>query len=101
MKENAMKTQRQRRSYLPLAGIVLLCILSAIYFAAGKRKAKSEHSDGVVKHSVETPADEVLKHWTADKMREAQPAQMPTTNALKPKKQRSRRSSQPINPEKD
>lgn len=88
-----MMTQRQRLIYLPLASIVFLCILSAIYFVAGKRKAKSEHSDSVVKHSVEKPADEVLKHWTPEKMREAQPAELPSTNALKPKKQRSRRSS--------
>lgn len=96
-----MKTQRQRLIYLPLTGIALLCILTAFYLAAGKRKAKSEHSDGIAKHSVETPAEDVLKHWTADRMREAQPAPLPTTNALKPKKRRSRRSSQPDNPAKD
>lgn len=96
-----MMTQRQRLIYLPLAGIVLLSILTAIYLAAGKRKEKSEHADGVAKHTVEKPAEDVLKHWTADRMREAQPAPLPTTNALKPKKRRSRRSSQPVNPEKD
>ncbi|HCI78225.1 MAG TPA: hypothetical protein DHW02_00885 [Ktedonobacter sp.] len=101
VKENAMMTQRQRLTYLPLAGIALLCILTAIYLAAGKRKENSEHADSVVKHTVETPAEDVLKHWTADRMREAQPAPLPTTNALKPKKRRSRRSSPPVNPEKD
>lgn len=96
-----MMTQRQRLIYLPLAGIALLCILSAIYLVAGKRKGKSEHSDGVVKHSVEKPSEDVLKHWTPDRMREAQPAQLPKTDALTPKKRRSRRSSKSINSEKD
>ena len=96
-----MMTQRQRLMYLPLAGIALLCTFFAIYLVAGKRKAKSNGSGSVAKHTVETPADEVLKHWTADKMREAQPAEMPSTNAIKPKKQRSRRSSHTTNPEKD
>lgn len=101
VKEDITMTQRQRRIYLSLAGAALLCLLSAIYLAAGKRKEKSEHADGVVKHTVEKPADDILKHWTADRMREAQPAELPTTNALKPKKRRSRRSSQQANPEKD
>lgn len=94
-----MMTRQQRLISLPLAGFALLSILFTIYLVAGKRKAKSDRSDTVVKHSVETPADEVLKHWTADKMRDAQPAELPSTNALKPKKRRSRRSSHTTNSE--
>lgn len=94
-----MTTQRQRLMYLPLASIAFLCILFAIYLVAEKRKAKSDDSDSVVKHSVATPADDILKHWTAEKMRDAQPAELPSTNTLKPKKRRSRRSSHTTNPE--
>lgn len=41
----------------------------------------------IAKHKVETPPDEVLKHWTAEKMRKAKPAPMPHVNASGDEKQ--------------
>lgn len=57
--------------------------------------------NNIVKHSVETPADEALKYWTADKMRDAQAAPMPNTNALKRRKKHPRRSHHKKNARQD
>ena len=57
--------------------------------------SKSTPSTKIIKHSVDTPADEALKYWTADKMRNAKPAPMPEVNALERGKQRPRRPSRP------
>ena len=100
MKESAMMTQRQTLT-LSLAGTALLGLLSAIYLVASKRKTKSERSNSVVKHSVGKPANDVLKHWTADKMRAAQPVELPNVSAIKPNKQRSPRSRRTAHSEQE
>lgn len=86
-----MMSRQQRLIYLPLLGTILLCLLAGIYLAASKRFSKRGAPARVVKHTVETPADEVLKYWTADKMRDARPARMPVVNALKRVKKQPRR----------
>lgn len=47
-----------------------------------------------VKHTTETPPDEALKYWTADKMRKAKPAPMPHVNAPGREKQQTHRPPQ-------
>lgn len=69
-----------------------MCLLVGVYLAAGKRRSKSDPPAKIIKHSVETPAEEALKYWTADKMRSAKPAEMPKTNVL------SRKKRQPQHP---
>jgi hypothetical protein len=84
-------SRQQRLIYLPLVGTALLCLLIGVYVAAWKRRSKSDPSAKVVKHSLETPSEDTLKYWTADKMRNARPAKLPNVNAL------SRRKQQPPN----
>ena len=86
-----MMPRQQRLIYLPLVGTILLCLLAGVYLAAWKRFSKRDAPARVVKHTVETPAEEVLKYWTADKMRDARPAQMPVVNALRRVKKQPRR----------
>lgn len=88
--------QRDRRIQLPLVGTLLLCVLIGVYLFTAKRSSKSRAK--IIKHSVGTPADEALKYWTADKMRQAKPAPMPKVDAPhKGKKhpERPPRASQP------
>jgi hypothetical protein len=80
-------TQQQRRIYLPLVGIVLLCLLASLYLAAWKRFSKSKPSKKITKHKVETPPDEALKYWTEDRMRDAKAAPLPNANILDQDKQ--------------
>jgi hypothetical protein len=47
-----------------------------------------------VKHTVEKSPDEVLKHWTAEKMRKAKPARMPHIAAPDHEKQQTPRPPQ-------
>ena len=86
-----MLSRQQRLIYLPLVGTILLCLLAGVYLAAWKRFSKRAAPARVVKHTVETPAEEVLKYWTADKMRNARPAPMPNVTALKRRKKQPRR----------
>jgi hypothetical protein len=83
---------RQRKLiYLPLVGTILLCLLIGVYLAAWKRFAKPAPAATIRKHPVETPADEALKYWTADKMRNAKAAPLPQVNDLDRRKQHPRR----------
>jgi hypothetical protein len=91
LKERTMMLRQQKLIYLPLVGTILLCLLVGVYLAAWKRFSKSKPSTTIVKHSVETPADDALKYWTADKMRNAKAAPMPNVDALDRGKQRPRR----------
>ena len=79
-------SRQQRLIILPLVGTILLCLLVGMYLAAWKRRSKSNPQAKITKHSVETPAEDALKYWTADKMRSAKPAEMPKVNALSRKK---------------
>ena len=81
-----MMPRQRRRIYLPLVGTILLCILVGVYLTALKRHSKQGPPAKIIKHTVETPSDEILKYWTADKMRNARPVTMPNTNALRRKK---------------
>jgi hypothetical protein len=81
-------SRQQRLIFLPLVGTVLLCLLVGVYLAAWKRRSKSDTPARIMKHSVETSAEETLKYWTGDKKRGAQPAPMPNVNALSRKKRK-------------
>jgi len=48
--------------------------------------------------SVETPADDALKYWTADKMRNAKAAPLPNVNTLERGKQHPRRPTHSSDP---
>ena len=75
--------QYRRISPLPLMGAVLLSLLIGIYLFAWKRKRSSKrNAASVISHRVEKHPDDVLKHWTADKMREAKPMPLPKADAL-------------------
>lgn len=75
---------------LPLVVAIMLCLFAGLYFAR-RYFAKQDSAGGVSRHSVDTPADETLKYWTADKMRKAKPAEMPKVSARDVKKRRPRR----------
>ena len=75
---------------LPIGGTILLCLLAGLYLGVWKRLSKSARPGRVIKHAVETPRD-ALKYWTAEKMRNARPAEMPNLNGLDRGKQSSRR----------
>ncbi len=79
-----MIAQQYRRVPLPLMGTVLFGLLIGVYLFAWKRKRSSKRNAAtVVGHRVEKQPDDVLKHWTADKMRDAKPAPLPQVDALK------------------
>lgn len=60
-----------------------MSLLIGIYLFAWKRKRSSKrNAASVIGHRVEKHPDDVLKHWTADKMRDAQPAPLPKVDAL-------------------
>src|SRR5260221_1397026 len=91
LKERTMMLQQQNLIRLPLVGTILLCVLVGVYLFAWKRFSKPAPSATIVKHEVETPADETLKYWTADKMRNAKAAPLPDVKALDRGKQHPRR----------
>ena len=93
----SMMSRQQRRIQLPLVGTILLCLLVGVYLLAWKRFSKPDPST-IIKHSVDTPSDEALKHWTADKMRNAKAANLPNVNALSREKQHPRRPPHTSNP---
>jgi hypothetical protein len=80
-------SRQQRLIQLPLVGTILLCLLVGVYLFAWKRFSKRAPATTIIKHSVETPSDDALKYWTADKMRNAKAAEMPNVNALERGKQ--------------
>jgi hypothetical protein len=87
LKERAVMSLQQRFIYLPLVGTVLLCLLVGLSLAAWKRFSKSTPSNKITKHTVETPPDEALKYWTADRMRNAKAAPLPKVNSVDREKQ--------------
>jgi hypothetical protein len=58
-----------------------------VYLVGWKRFGRPGSSKKIVKHSVETPSEEVLKHWTAEKMRDAKVTNMPTVDGPDQRKQ--------------
>jgi len=90
--------RQQKLIYLPLIGTILLCLLVGVYLVAWKRFSKPAPSATIKKHSVKTPADEALKYWTADKMRNAKAAPLPNVNDLEREKQNPRRPPHPSGP---
>ena len=91
MKERGKMSRQQRLIQLPLVGTILLCLLGGIYLVAWKRFSKPGAPVKIKKHSVETPSDDTLKYWTADKMRNAKPANLPNVTDLEREKQQPRR----------
>ena len=89
-----MISQQQRLIYLSLVGTIILCLLVGVYLAASKRFSKSTQSKKVTKHKVETPPEETLKYWTADRMRNAKAAPLPVVNTPDREKQDQRPSRQ-------
>lgn len=75
----------QSQKLFPLVGIALFGLLVGLYLFGAKRFAKSK----VARHSVGTSSKDTLKYWTADKMRSAQPAPLPTTDKVEPTKKHS------------
>lgn len=75
-------SQQQRLIQLPLIGAVILCLLVGVYLLASRRFSKSHRSTAIRRHSVETPSDETLRYWTADKKRHAKPVDLPNVTAL-------------------
>lgn len=80
--------QPQRLIQLPLVGAILLSLLAGV-FLTRRWFLQSDASDKVVKHHVPTPPAEVLKYWTADKMRKARPAKLPQVDNQERGTQRS------------
>ena len=87
-----MISQQQRLNYLPFAGLLILALFVVLFLATRKRFSKSTRSKKVTKHKVETPPDEALKYWTADRMRNAKAAPLPEVNNLDREKQDPRPS---------
>ena len=87
MKERGKMSLQQRLIQLSLVGMIILSLLAVVYLLAGKRLSKRDPSAPIIRHPVETSPDDALKHWTADKMRNAKPAPMPHVKAPKRKKQ--------------
>ena len=82
-------TRQQNFNYLPLVGVMLLSLLVIVYLFA--RKRSSQPAPAVARHSVETPADDVLKYWSAERMSSAKAAPMPKVDTVEPKKRQPRR----------
>jgi len=66
-------------------------LLVGVYLFAWKRFSKPAPSATIIKHPVETPADDALKYWTAGKMRDAKPAPLPNVDTPDRGKRRQRR----------
>src|SRR5258708_34566587 len=101
LKERIMMSRQQKLIRLPLVGTILLCLLVGGYLFAWKRFSKPAPSATIVKHAVETPADETLKYWTADKMRNANAAPLQHVNALERGKQHPGRPPHRSSPHQD
>lgn len=83
--------RQRRRIQLPVAGVILLCLLAGVYLFAIRRSAKPDPENTIKKHSVDTSAGDALKYWTKGKMRKAKPAELPHINDGEQGKQRTQR----------
>jgi hypothetical protein len=95
MKERGMMSQQRRLIQLSLVGAIILVLLLGLFLVRRKRVPKPDPAAKVVGHKVETPAEDVQKYWTADKMRNAKPAPMPNVTDLEEGKQRQQRPPKP------
>jgi len=86
-REGKIMLRQCRFIQLSLVGTFLICLFVGAYLFVWKRFAKANPPVTVVKHSVETNPDEVLKYWTADKMRDAKPVNLPSVDTLDQNKQ--------------
>ena len=93
MKERGMMSQKQRIIQLTLPVTVLLGLLVGVYLIAWRRFAKSAPTPTIVKHTVNTRPDDVIKYWTVDKMHEAKLVELPNVTALKQKKEHPNKSN--------
>ena len=84
-------SRKQKLIYLPMVGTILLCLIVGVYLATWKRFSKPEPSATMVKHKVNTPSEDALKYWTANRMRNAKPAPLPNIGTLDRGKQDPRR----------
>ncbi|GAC1555700.1 MAG: hypothetical protein PVS3B3_02110 [Ktedonobacteraceae bacterium] len=75
-----MMSKQRRYIYWSLVGTTLLSLLVGVFLFARKRFSKSTPPTKVIKHAVETSSEDALAYWTADKMRDAQPAPLPIVN---------------------
>ena len=82
-----------------LVGTVLLGLLIGVYLVALRRFSKPDPSHTIIKHSVDTHPDDALKYWTADKMRNAKPVNLPNVATLDRENQHLRRPPQTSGPE--
>ena len=92
-----MMFRQRRRIQLPVAGMILLCLLGGIYLFAGRHSAKPDPASTVKKHAAETSPDETLRYWTAERMRKAKPAKLPHINGGDKGKQNPQRPAEPRN----
>lgn len=67
--------QQRNGVRLIVPGVMLLCLLAAVYLFAARRASKPE--PGIERHTMEGSPEETLKYWTKEKMRKARPAPMP------------------------
>lgn len=95
-----MMPRQPKLIQLSLVGTFLLCMLIGVYLVACSRRfSKPDPADTIIKHSVDTHPDEALKYWTADKMRNAKPANLPNVTNIERGKQHSRRHPHTSAPE--
>jgi hypothetical protein len=99
MKERSTMPRHPKLIQLSLVGTVLLGLLIGVYLVALRRFPKPDPSHTIIKHSVDTHPDEVLKYWTADRMRNAKPVDLPNVTALDREKQHPRRPAHTSGPE--
>ena len=87
-----MISQQQRFIFIPFVGILILSLFVVLFLATRRRLPKPTASKKITKHKVETPPDEALKYWTADKMKKAKAAPLPQVNNIDQEKQSPRPS---------
>ena len=91
-----MMLQQRRFIRLPLVGVLLLGLLAGAYLAMAARKRLAKADDaGVARHSVDTSAEDALKYWTEERMRNAKPAKMPKVKNVKPLERGKKRPKRP------
>ena len=66
--------------------------------SARSPRRKSDATDVIKHHTVDTPADDALTYWTADKMRHAKSADLPKVDTLDEGKPQLRRPPQTPRP---
>src|SRR5258708_4294876 len=98
LKERTTMLQQQRLIRLRVGARVLFCLLVGGPLFAGRRFSNPALSATFINPRVETPADDALKYWTADKMRDAKPAPLPNVDTPDRGKRRSRRPPQRSSP---